>query len=408
MQTVTAEHALAVTTQVQIPGDGEVLLRWQASGSPSSLCVLIIRSGAVPAYTSIGLTAQNTCYHLRNLSRHQRYMVAVAALGGGQVALSTWTSVTPRAGLHALCSDDGNALTPHLAHVTSLSAMPQDRRLTAYWKLSRGFVDGVVVSLHSAGRCLHRFELEPEVVSLSLDQGRGVALRNGVDYELRVHSRFAGVDVPGPEAVTCTPAAQGEERQANRKHPQANLFFPFLSIDAELKVFDDDGSDEATAPAPLLCQHCRKPVSWERYELRCVGCGAEYIPNSLGSVLEVRRLRFGTCACCLPRSILIQKRGSTSLTCAQSGKEHIRTGSAGFSLIEDLPHGLCQCCRPRRPLQRKSGKVTCSKTGEPHSNQDGRYVLAPTQPVFDAAAIDALLDQGLAEICSTGVTRGRR
>ena len=77
-----------------------------------------------------------------------------------------------------------------------------------------------------------------------------------------------------------------------------------------------------------------------------------------------------------------------------------------FLLIEDLPHGLCQCCRPRRPLERKDQGVVCSKSGENHRNERGQYVLVPSEPVFDAAAIDELLDAGLAEICSTGVLRG--
>jgi hypothetical protein len=401
-------HEASVTTEIAIPQDGEVQLNWRCSAAPSSWCLLIQRTGAVPAYTSIGLTAETTSYLLRHLSRHQRYLIAVAALDQGRVATSAWCSVTPRAGLQAIVDDEAGGLAPHLARVTALSVMPQDERLTAHWSLSRGFVDGVVVSLHGKGRCLKRLELEPEVHSVSLDAGRGAALVNGRDYELRVHSRFAGVDVAGPAPVTCTPAPQGEERQANGRHPQANLLYPFLSIAPELRVFDDEEPATERTPAPLLCLHCRKPVVWSRYELRCSSCGAEYVPGSLGAVLEVARLRFGTCACCLPRQIVIQKRGHDALVCAHTGKEHIRDGAAGYTLIEDLAFGLCQCCRPRRPLQRKAGKVRCSKTGEEHRNQDGRYVLAPSQPVFDAAAIDALLDQGLAEICASGVSRGRR
>ena len=79
-------------------------------------------------------------------------------------------------------------------------------------------------------------------------------------------------------------------------------------------------------------------------------------------------------------------------------------------LIEDLPFGLCQCCRPRRPLERKAGgSIRCSRSDEVHDNDGAaRWVLVPSQPVFDAAAIDDLLDAGLAEICSSGVSGSRR
>jgi hypothetical protein len=148
-------------------------------------------------------------------------------------------------------------------------------------------------------------------------------------------------------------------------------------------------------------------VIWNSYRLVCGGCGAEFIPNGRGAFLEIARLRFGTCQCCLPKKILVQRQGAESLTCVHSGKEHMRMpGSQGFSLIEDLPFGLCQCCRPRRPLLRRRGGICCSKSGEKHQNEAGAWVLVPSQPVFDAAAIDDLLDAGMAEICSTGVSRG--
>jgi hypothetical protein len=56
----------------------------------------------------------------------------------------------------------------------------------------------------------------------------------------------------------------------------------------------------------------------------------------------------------------------------------------------------------------RSDAIRCSKSGEVHRNEQGRYALVPSVAVFDATAIDDLLDEGLAEICATGVSRGRR
>ena len=77
-------------------------------------------------------------------------------------------------------------------------------------------------------------------------------------------------------------------------------------------------------------------------------------------------------------------------------------------LIEDLPYGLCQCCRPRRPLAKSGDDVRCAKSNELHRRSGDQLVLVPSAPVFDARAIDELLDAGLAEICASGVSRGRK
>ena len=78
----------------------------------------------------------------------------------------------------------------------------------------------------------------------------------------------------------------------------------------------------------------------------------------------------------------------SGLRCAHSGKEHIRDRST-FLLIEDLPFGLCQCCRPRRPLAKQpDASVRCTKSHELHRRSGEEFVLVPSAPVFDAAAID--------------------
>jgi hypothetical protein len=395
-----------IVLEVEVVGDGSVALRWSAAPRARCYHLLVIRSGTVRAYTALQLGCEVLRYQINGLSRHQRYLIAVLASGPSALAASEWCSVTPRAGMQPHPEAAGE-VGRHTARVERFSVMPQSRRLTAYWRTSKGFIDQLLLEVHCRGRVAKQLTLEPEVTSVSLDGERGVKLQDGETYALRMHTLFAGqVQHSSPE-VRCVPAPQGEERQANRSLPQDGLIYPCLSLAPEVSIFEDEPvASAAPVGAQLVCRHCGQSVRWQEYRLLCGGCGAEFIPNGRGDYLEVGRLRFGTCRCCLPKKILVQK--GEVLVCAHSGKEHIRMPDADqntYRLIEDLPFGLCQCCRPRRPLARRGNVTVCSKTGETHRNEDGRYVLVPSELVFDATAIDDLLDAGLAEICATGVSR---
>ncbi len=397
---------MQIELNAEVVADGAVSLSWRAAPRPGSVSLLIIRTGAVPSYTTMTLGGDTARYQIEHLSRHQRYLVAALGRSAGQVACSGWLSVTPRAGL-APRAEQGADLSAHLATVSRVMIMPQDRRLTAFWQVSPGFIDGLELELRRGERVVRRLTLEPEVTSIYMDSARRVQLVNGNDYTVRLRASFAGQVHHETPPVSCTPAPQGQERQANGAHPQARLIYPSLTLEPEVCIFPEDEAEANPVDESLVCCHCRQPVRWQQYRLRCHGCGAEFIPNGRGDFLDLGQLRFGTCTCCLPRKILIQRQGSGALACAHSGKEHIRLpGTEGYHLIEDLPFGLCQCCRPRRPLVRRGEGVRCSKSDEQHRNEDGRYVLVPSEPVFDASAIDDLLDAGLAEICGTGVSRG--
>jgi hypothetical protein len=413
----------AIGLKGEIISDGSVELRWRTKQQAHAFSLLIVRTGAVPAYTALQLGCATTRYRIEHLSRHQRYLICVlipARAPDAQQGLvcSPWLSVTPRAGLAPSPADEAPGVERHLARPTRFVVMPQERRVTAYWSLSAGFVDRLLLEVNQVDgrkRDRRQLELEPEVSSISLDAGRGVELENGRAYALALRASFAGraLEAATEQQLRCIPAPQGRERAANRELPQAGLIYPSLSLTPEVRIFEDDEEAEgetSESGQAMRCCHCREPVSWQSYLLRCSGCGAEFIPNGRGDFLAVGSLRFGTCRCCLPKKILIEDPGG-ALRCAHSGKEHIRVpGEAGFLLIEDLPFGLCQCCRPRRPLERKEGgSIRCSRSDEIHENDGaGRYVLVPSQPVFDAAAIDDLLDAGLAEICSSGVSSSRR
>ena len=380
--------------------DGQVALEWRTRGAVDSCWLLAIRSGAKPGFTTLVLDGSTRAYRFTNLGRHQRYRFAVLAARDGEQLASRWVGATPRAGL-AVADDGERAL--ELAHLSRVLVMPQDRRLTLYWQLGAGFVDKVIVDLHHDDTRLATYELEPEVRSFTIDAARCSALANGTAYTLTARPRFACTDGT-PCTVTCTPAPQGQERTANRAHPQQHLVYACLSLAPELDVFHEGSGEEAVQ---IVCGSCRAPTAWRDYTLRCTRCRAEFIANQRGDYLDVGKLRFGTCKCCLPRKLLVQDVGSEALRCAHSGKEHLRDGSA-FLLIEDLPFGLCQCCRPRRPLAKRGAEVRCTKSNELHRRAGDQLVLVPSAPVFDAAAIDELLDAGLADICASGVSRGRR
>ncbi len=407
-------RSVSVALSVTVEGDGRVGLAWRGEGADArGYQLLVIRSGARRSYTALKLSREVDRYAITNLSRHQRYLCALLAATEAGPACSPWYSVTPRAGL-APREEPGaglELLAAHLARIRRLTLMPQDQRLTAFWERSEGFVDTIALEVRARGKLLKRLALEPEVASISLDACRGVRLQNGESALVQVAASFAGLAPAASEAASCTPAPQGGEREANQGHPQRQLVYPFLDLGPELVVFEEDAGETSalSSSASILCRACRSRVAWRSYRLVCTGCGAEYIPTGRGDYLEAGRLRFGTCRCCLPKKILIQRGGSDSLLCSASGKEHIRLPGEGAEvrLIEDLPFGLCQCCRPRRPLVRRGEAVRCSKSDELHRQEGGAWALAPSQPVFDARAIDELLDAGLAEIGATGVSRGR-
>jgi len=391
----------------QVIDDGHVALEWAPhAGKFKTYWLLAMRTGAKPGFTTLELDGNTYGYRFANLGRHQRYRFAVLAARDGAQVCSPWLSATPRAGSTLAREDAG--VTEHLAKLKSLVAMPQDKRITLYWMLGPGFVDRVSVEIRRGIAVLGTYELEPEVKGFTIDPERCRGLLNGTAYTVTARAKFALAESES-RSLTVTPAPQGQERDANRNNPQLPLVYPCLSLAPELDVFGDAKEEPSTVQ--IVCGRCRGRTEWRDYNLRCRACNAEFIANQRGDYLDVTKLRFGTCRCCLPRKLLVQDVGSTSLRCVHSGKEHIRAaGLSTFMLIEDLPHGLCQCCRPRRPLERKADDtIRCSKSNELHNQGErGGFGLVPSAPVFDAAAIDELLDAGLADICANGVSRGRR
>ncbi|HEY3448115.1 MAG TPA: hypothetical protein VGK67_17290 [Myxococcales bacterium] len=408
---------MTIQLDIAVTGDGRMDLAWHADRAALAWYLLIVRTGARKAYTALLLGGEFDRYVVSSLSRHQRYQVAVVGIfEGGASACSPWYSVTPRAGLAPKKEDDdGRGIAPSVRRVEKLMLMPQDARITAFWELTPGFADKVVLEVLEREVVVGRLELEPEVKSCAVSAERGTRLANGKAYRVRLSTRFASVAGHAPQEATCTPSAPGDERTANRGNDPKILVFPSLRPSPELAIFPEEQAaaqaEEQTQGkgADILCCHCAREVRWEGRRLVCTGCKAEFVQNADGDYLDVARLRFGLCRCCVPGRILVQHQGADVLVCTSSGKEHIRVaGQRSFRLIEDLPHGLCQCCRPRQPLVKEGKEVRCGKSRELHRCVDGRYVLVPSEMVFDAKAIDELMDAGLADLCQAGISRGRR
>ena len=280
--------------------------------------------------------------------------------------------------------------------------LPQDARLTVYWRLGAGFTDGVRVEVLQGERTVYETMIAAEVNSLAIDKER-VRLQNGTEYTVRVATYFAGLTLASKQ-VRVRPACLGEERACNAPFEQTGLVYRYSTLAPEADCFGDAPVETSTNDQAITCGQCNSTVTWDGSVFACSQCRSEYVPNGMGAYLNVGALRFGTCKCCSPRKILIQRMGQEALHCAHSQKEHLRDG-ARFLLIEDLPHGLCECCRPRRPLAESGGEVRCSKSAALHRREGSSYALEDN--VFDASSIDALLDAGLAEISSTGITRRR-
>jgi hypothetical protein len=281
--------------------------------------------------------------------------------------------------------------------------MPQDRRLTVFLGRTPGFVTGFMLLATSARGPLGRLQLDPDCTSVVLDATRFPDLTNGAAVRLEV-TPCLGALAGDARVIDAVPAPPGDERRLNAHLDPAGLVYPSLGVGAELDVFAERPSP--TAAERIVCGRCGAEVAWRGYELACAGCGAEYIPNGFGAYLDRGALRFGTCLCCLPRKVLIAPAADAELVCAHSGKAHIqKTGAPGFELVESLRLGLCQCCRPRRPLGETAGRITCSATRAAHVASPHGFVLATDSPIIDAAVIDALMDAGLADLTSRGVTR---
>src|SRR6185503_10024885 len=202
----------------QVIDDGHVALEWAPhAGKFKSYWLLVMRTGAKPGFTTLELDGHTYGYRFANLGRHQRYRFAVLAARDGAQVCTPWLSATPRAGTTLAREDAG--VTDHLAKLTSLVAMPQDRRITLYWQLGPGFVDKIAIEIRRGAVVLANFELEPEVKSFTIDPPRCRGLVNGTTYTVIARARFVLSDSE-TRSVVVTPAPQGQEREANRAHPQ--------------------------------------------------------------------------------------------------------------------------------------------------------------------------------------------
>jgi hypothetical protein len=368
--------------RIEAPTPGRIRFVWPRA----TKTLLLMRTGASPGFAH--WTIAGDSYEITNLSRRQRYLCGALDADG----TVSWKSVVG----DSVVEEETRPV--QIARIERFSVMPQHERVTLYWQLGRGFISGLELVIRRGDKVLSTERIDRDV--------RSVVCRaqNGESLSFTLTPLFARLTGASASAM-CRAAPQGEERAANAVFRQLPLIYPCLTLGDEQDPFADAASGQT--PQRIACGTCQGTVAWDEYLLRCCACRAEYVPNGRGDYLDVAKLRFGTCRCCLPKKVLISE--GDDLTCAHSRKQYIRLpGEAAYRLIEDLPFGLCQCCRPRKPLLKRGEQVRCAGSDELHTSSAGEgFILVPSAPIFDAARIDELLDAGLAELSGTGINKRR-
>jgi hypothetical protein len=82
-----------ITLEAAVAESGSVDLGW-GGAKVDRYHLVIIRSGGVPAYTSLQLAGSTRRYAITSLSRHQRYLVAVLGVRGSATLVSPWLSLS--------------------------------------------------------------------------------------------------------------------------------------------------------------------------------------------------------------------------------------------------------------------------------------------------------------------------
>jgi hypothetical protein len=155
------------------------------------------------------------------------------------------------------------------------------------------------------------------------------------------------------------------------------------------------------------CPLCRGPLEGEQGVYRCAGrCGARWLEESPGRLIDLAALPLGICACCRPPRALV--RGERGAVCPASGDEYVLLPTSPLPLDVAAPEGLCLCCAPPSPLARQDGALVC--VAKPHNHyqrQGGTHVtLAPPSTPTTAAAlaaIDTALRRNTAKLTVNGL-----
>src|SRR5436853_3247811 len=165
-------------------------------------------------------------------------------------------------------------------------------------------------------------------------------------------------------------------------------------------------SPHAERQAPIsCCPLCRAALLAEGGLYRCAGrCGAAWLEESPGRLVDLAALPFGVCRCCrAPRALV---RGERGAVCPASGSAHLLLPDGTTILADTAPQGVCQCCAPPAPLVWRDQALVCSARPDNHYRRAGeQLVLIPTTPAATETleAIDAALRQNSARLTVHGL-----
>lgn len=178
---------------------------------------------------------------------------------------------------------------------------------------------------------------------------------------------------------------------------------------AELAAERGRAAESAALPAEagLLCPLCRAPLAApdQRGVWQCAGrCGARWLPDSAGGLLDLAGLAFGICSCCQPAQALARAEGGA--VCPRSGLEYLLLPSGPAPRAQAAPVGLCACCAPPAPLARQGSELVCSaRPTQRYELRDGVPQPAARSAGASAtlAAIDAALRSNSARVGLNGL-----
>ncbi len=152
----------------------------------------------------------------------------------------------------------------------------------------------------------------------------------------------------------------------------------------------------ATPPlpdTPTRCPLCQGTLAPAGPLWRCTGrCGARWLPNDSGQLLDLAGLALGICRCCeRPRPLV---RGPDAPLCPNTQRQHIIASNGQTQLVQQLDLGLCACCAPPQPLVQLEQHVICpAHPQQPYVNIGGTW--QPTPPSATPSATLAAIDKAL-------------
>lgn len=160
-------------------------------------------------------------------------------------------------------------------------------------------------------------------------------------------------------------------------------------------------------PQPVACPLCQARLSAPdpRGVCQCAGrCGARWLPDSAGRLLDLAALSFGICACCQPAQALVRAEGGA--VCPRSAQEYLLLPGGPIPRAQAAPEGLCACCAPAAALVRQGGDLVCSARPAQRYELQGDMAVPVAQSAGAAAtlaAIDAALRKNSARVGVNGL-----